>query len=125
MLFSLNGTAVFAQRDLTPGKKRDAFGTSRSTCTLRNFGMQFQLGGTSYLTRLNNPEIEATPTESLFRGNYVHDPVGKLGAFAEIEGLFHFPKKRSKLSQALKTILVSYYDYGIGFKYFRGGGTLL
>ena len=35
--------------------------------------------------------------------------------------MFHFPKKRSKLSLALKTVLVSYYDWGIGYKHFRGG----
>ena len=34
--------------------------------------------------------------------------------------MFHFPKKRSKLSLALKTVLVSYFDWGLGFKYFRG-----
>jgi hypothetical protein len=34
--------------------------------------------------------------------------------------MFHFPKKRSKLSQKLKYIFVSYYDWGLGFKYFRG-----
>lgn len=116
------GVSAFAQRDLTPSKKRDAFGT-RDLRNLRNFGLQFQLGPTYMLTRLdkNNEVITATPTAvSPFRGNYTHDPYGRIGAYGEI-GLFHFPKKRSKLSLALKTVLVSYYDYGIGFKYFRGG----
>ncbi len=112
----------FGQRDLTPSKKRDAFG-SRDLRSLRNFGLQFQVGGTSYLTRLNNPQIDVTNSTSGFRGNYTHDPFGKLGAFAEI-GLFHFPKKRSSLSMKLKTVLVSYFDYGLGFKYFRGGENI-
>lgn len=116
VLFS---TQLLAQRDFTPSKKRDAFGT-RDLRNLRNFGLQFQIGATDYLTRLKNPTLDASPTTEGFRGNYQYDPFGKLGAYAEV-GLFHFPKKRSKLSLALKTILVSYFDYGIGFKYFRGG----
>lgn len=118
----LLSTSVIAQRDLTPGSKRDAFG-KRDLRSLRNFGLQFQLGGTSYLTRLKNNQIEADATASSFRGNYTHDPIGKLGAYAEI-GLFHFPKKRSKLSLKLKTVLISYFDYGVGFKYFRGGENI-
>lgn len=119
ILFS---TSLWAQRDLTPSKKRDAFG-KRDLRSLRNFGLQFQLGGTSYLTRLNNEKIEADASASTFRGDYTHDPFGKLGAYAEI-GLFHFPKNRSKLSLKLKTVLISYFDYGVGFKYFRGGENI-
>lgn len=122
MLFCSLG--LFAQRDLTPSKKRDAFGT-RDLRNLRNFGLQFQLGPTYLMTKLNKNNVwqEADIATDGFRGNYMFDPYGKLGAYGEI-GLFHFPKKRSKLSLALKTVLVSYYDYGIGFKYFRGGETI-
>jgi hypothetical protein len=51
--------------------------------------------------------------------DYTYDPAGKVGFFAEV-GLAHFPKKRGKLSLLLKTVLVSYYDWGIGFKYLGG-----
>lgn len=113
-------SGVWAQRDLTPSKKRDAFG-KRDLRALNNYGLQFQLGATTLLTRLNNDQIDVeTPTNDGFRGNYTHDPYGKIGLYGEL-GMFHFPKKRSKLSLALKTVLVSYYDWGVGFKYFRGG----
>jgi len=112
--------SAFAQpRDLTPTKKRQAFG-KRDFRDLRSMGLQVQVGATTFLTRSNNEQIDVTTPTDGFRGNYTHDPYGKLGAYAEI-GLFHFPKNRSKLSLALKTVLVSYYDWGIGFKYFRGG----
>lgn len=111
--------SVFGQRDLTPGKRRDAFG-SRDFRNLNNYGLQIQLGATTLMSRLNNETVDVATTTDGFSGNYLHDPYGKLGAYAEI-GMFHFPKKRSKLSLALKTVLVSYYDWGVGFKYFRGG----
>lgn len=119
LLFSVT---VLGQRDFTPSKKRDAFGT-RDLRNLRNYGLQFQLGATDYLTRLSNKQIDATTTTDGFRGNYTHDPYGKIGIYGEV-GMFHFPKKRSKLSLALKTVLVSYYDWGVGFKYFRGGENI-
>jgi len=109
---------VQAQRDLTPNSKKSAFG-KRDLRALSNYGLQFQLGATYLMSKLKNDVIDVTPTTGGFRGNYLHDPKGQLGAFAEI-GMFHFPKKRSKLSLALKTVLVSYYDWGLGFKYFRG-----
>ena len=109
---------VQAQRDLTPNSKKSAFG-KRDLRALSNYGLQFQLGGTYLMSKLKNDVIDVTPTTGGFRGNFLHDPKGKLGAYAEI-GMFHFPKKRSKLSLWLKTVLVSYYDWGIGFKYFRG-----
>ncbi len=113
----------FAQRDLTPGKRSDAFG-KYDLRKLNNYGLQFQLGATGYMTKLKNQTVDVTdPTSAGFRGNYMHDPCGKTGVYGEI-GMFHFPKKRSKLSLALKTVLVSYYDWGVGFKYFRGSETI-
>ena len=110
--------SVSAQRDLTPTRKRDAFGT-RDLRSLSNTGLQFQFGATYLMTRPNGKNIETTYDNGVTDGTYVIDPSGRLGGFAEI-GLTHFPKKRSKLSLALKTVLVSYYDWGLGFKYFRG-----
>lgn len=110
--------ALHAQRDLTPDSRKSAFG-KRDLRSLSNYGLQFQVGATYLMSRLENPVYEVTANANGFRGSFLHDPKGQLGAYAEI-GMFHFPKKRSKLSLALKTVLVSYYDWGIGFKYFRG-----
>lgn len=120
LIFLVFGT--LAQRDLTPSNKKQAFG-KRDLRALSNYGLQIQVGATYLMSRLNNPVYDVTPTTGGFRGNFLHDPKGQLGAYAEI-GMFHFPKKRSKLSLALKTVLVSYYDWGIGFKYFRGIQTV-
>ncbi len=109
---------VFGQRDLTPSSRKQAFG-KRDLRSLANYGLQFQLGATYLMSKLKNDSYESTPAVGGFRGNYIPDPRGRLGGYAEI-GMFHFPKKRSKLSLALGTVLVSYYDWGIGFKYFRG-----
>jgi len=116
----LISTLAFAQpRDLTPNKRSKAFG-SRDFRNLRGVGLQVQLGPTYLMTNRKNELIEATHTNDGFAGNYTHDQFGELGVYGEV-GLMHFPKKRSKLSLKLKTVLVSYYDWGVGFKYFRGG----
>ena len=113
-------TLAFAQpRDLTPSKRSKAFG-KRDFRALSGVGLQMQLGATYLMTNRKNELIEATHANNDFVGNYMHDQFGKPGVYGEI-GLMHFPKNRSKLSLRLKTVLVSYYDWGIGFKYFRGG----
>lgn len=118
----LVGTLTNAQRDLTPSTRKQAFG-KRDLRALSNYGLQFQFGATYLMSRLNNPTIETTIIPG-FDIQHKHDPRGRMGAYAEI-GMFHFPKKRSKLSLALKTVLVSYYDWGIGFKYFVGDEYVL
>lgn len=114
----ITGLAVNAQRDLTPSKKKDAFGV-RDLRNLSNSGLQFQLGPTYTFTKLKNDVHEVDPATQLYRGSYYNDPKGRLGVYGEI-GMIHFPKKRSGISLALKTVLVSYFDWGLGFKYFRG-----
>jgi hypothetical protein len=54
--------------------------------------------------------------------DYSFDPSGLPGAYIEV-GMAHFTKKRSKLSLALKTVLISYIDWGIGFKLLNGQET--
>lgn len=109
---------AFAQpRDLTPNKKKQAFGT-RDFRNLNMYGLQVQIGPTYTLTRIKNKSYETTvPGET-----YTHDPSGLVGFFAEV-GMAHFPKKRSKLSLWLKTVLVSYYDWGLGYKHVGGKET--
>ena len=116
LTIALLPSLLIAQRDLTPSKRKQAFG-SRDFRKLSNTGLQFQLGPTYLMTRTKNSSVLFD--NGLTNGRYTIDPKGLLGFYGEI-GLTHFPKKRSKLSLALKTVLVSYYDWGIGFKYFRG-----
>lgn len=104
-----------AQRDLNP-RNGNPFGGAESFKDYNLYGLQFQLGP-AFL--MNSPRNQRVDVDGVFRGDYVLNPKTRLGAYAEI-GMFHFPKKRSKLSQKLKFIFVSYYDWGLGFKYFRG-----
>lgn len=112
------GFSGLAQRDLNPRNGNKAFGGAQSFQDYNLYGIQFQLGGTFLMNSMNNTRFDVDGAAG-FRGNYVHDPKGRLGLYGEI-GMFHFPKKRSKLSKKLKYIFVSYYDWGLGFKYFRG-----
>lgn len=111
---------LFGQRDLTPGKRRgDTFGKADYN-DYRFYGLQVSLGPTYQFTRLNKNNPTYTTTDATGRPmDYIFDPAGKLGVFGEI-GMAHFPKKRSKLSLKLKTVLVSYYDWGLGFKLLGG-----
>ncbi|MBB79154.1 MAG: hypothetical protein CL844_09160 [Crocinitomicaceae bacterium] len=105
---------IFAQpRNLIPGKKSKMFG-KRDLRDLRGFGLQSQFGLTYLMTSRKKEIIEAPGS------THENDSYGKLGIYGEV-GMIHFPKKRSKLSLKMKTVLVSYFDWGIGFKYFRGG----
>jgi len=116
-------SSLIAQRDLTPGKRRsDTFGKADYK-NYRYFGLQFSAGPTFMKTRSDANNTTYTTTDLLGRPmDYTFDPSGKVGFFAEV-GLAHFPKKRAKISLWLKTVLVSYYDWGIGFKYLGGSET--
>ncbi len=111
------------QRDLTPGKRRgDVFGKADYK-DYRFYGLQVSGGPTYMLTRSNANNTTYTTVDATGRPmDFTYDPSGKLGAYLEL-GMAHFPKKRSKISLALKTVLVSYYDWGIGFKYLGGKET--
>lgn len=109
------------QRDLNPRNSKKMFGGAQSFKDYNLYGFQFQLGGTYLMSRLKNDVLTIDPSANGFRGNFMHDPVGKVGAYAEI-GMFHFPKKfpKLKISKEKSIVLLSYYDWGLGFKYFRG-----
>jgi hypothetical protein len=107
-----------AQRDLTPGKSRKSvFGGARDFKEYRSMGLQFSIGPTFMLTR------KAAALNSFMDGNRPFalqtTPNGLPGFFVEA-GMTHFPKKRSRLSEKLNYIFVSYIDWGIGFKLFQG-----
>lgn len=116
----LLSTTLVAQRDFTPNSRKQAFGGARDFNDYSFTGLQFQIGPTYTFTRFKNESVDFN--NGATRGNSVTDPAGRLGGFAEI-GMAHFPKKRSKLSLALKTVLVSHYDWGLGFKYIGGKET--
>ncbi len=121
-IFIFSFAWIYGQRDLTPRNKKQAFG-KRDLRALHNHGLQIQGGGTYTLTKLNSKNKYVDFYDGGSKSRFLTDPKSKLGGYIEV-GMFHFPKKRSKLSLMLKTILVSYYDWGIGFKYFRGGETI-
>lgn len=108
---------VFSQRDLTPGGKKGSYFGKADYKDYRFYGLQFSFGPTFMRTRLENPEISFITNGR--PASYVIDPSGRVGFFAEL-GLAHFTQRRSKLAQALKKVLISYYDYGLGFKMFSG-----
>ncbi len=107
----LAGTACsFGQRDFTPNSRKDAFG-KRDFRNLSYTGWQIQLGPTYTFTRLKNETREFNGTSS--RGDFLLDPSGRPGFFGEL-GLVHVTKKG----------FLSYFDWGIGFKYLGGKETI-
>ncbi|MFT7344468.1 MAG: hypothetical protein ACI9XP_001053 [Lentimonas sp.] len=113
VLFAFTATA---QRDLTPNKRRSAFG-KRDLSTYKPYGLQVQIGPNYTFTRKDNPLVkseEGAPD----RYQYTQDPNGAIGVFGEI-GMAHFPMKTPKILLFGKR-LVSYYDWGVGIKYIGG-----
>lgn len=109
---------AFAQRNLVPGKKRsEVFGGSQDFKEYRPFGLQISAGPTFMLTRRHNPTYTLNGIGRTIE--YTNDPEGLPGIFVEA-GMIHLPMKRSKLSEALKFIFVSYIDWGVGFKVLGG-----
>jgi hypothetical protein len=122
-LLSVMTFSVMAQRDFTPGKNRSTVFGKADYKNYRYFGLQFSAGPTFMKTRAEKNNITYNTVDATGRPmDYTIDPEGKVGVFAEV-GLAHFPKKRSKISLALKTVLVSYYDWGLGFKLLGGTET--
>ena len=115
--------SLSAQRDMTPGKRRgDVFGKADYK-DYRFFGLQVTGGLTYMATRSDAKNLTYQGTDSDGRPmNYSFDPEGSVGAFVDL-GMVHFPKKRSKLSLALKYIFISYYDWGLGVKLITGSET--
>lgn len=122
-LVVLSAFSSAAQRDLTPGKRRgDVFGKADYK-DYRFFGLQVTGGLTYMATRSDAKNLTYLGTDSIGRPiSYSFDPQGQVGVFVDI-GMVHFPKKRSKLSLALKYIFISYYDWGLGVKLFSGSET--
>lgn len=110
--------SALAQKTLVPGKRKsEVMGGTQDFNEYRPFGLQFSFGPTYMMTRGKNPTY--TTMQSGRPIDFTMDPAGRLGVFLEA-GMLHYPTKRSKLSQRLKYIFVSYYDWGIGYKLLGG-----
>ena len=110
-----------AQKNMNPRSGKKMFGGPQSFQDYNLYGLQFQLGGTTYLNGNENSTIETNLSTDGFKGNYTIDPQSRLGFYGEV-GMFHFPKKFPKLktSQKKSIVLLSYVDWGVGFKFFSG-----
>ncbi|MBI1836780.1 MAG: hypothetical protein HYR91_05890 [Flavobacteriia bacterium] len=115
-LFVLASTFVFSQRDLTPSKRKNAFGKVHNL-EFRNYGLQFSFGPTYMLTKQKN-EVFQSPADAVRPYNYSFDPEGLVGVFAEV-GMVHYPTGERK-HPLFKSRLITYYDWGLGFKYLGG-----
>lgn len=110
-----------AQRNLNPRKgngKKDVFGGAADFNEYRPFGLQLSVGPTFTIPTHRAP---VTQSYTFHGGTFEQTKTvnGLPGIFAEV-GMIHFPQKRSKLSQRLKYIFISYIDWGIGAKLLRG-----
>jgi hypothetical protein len=115
-LIALTGS-VRAQRDLSPGGRRSSYFGKADYKDYRFYGLQISAGPAFLKTRLDNPELSLIANGR--PASYILDPSGKTGFFVEA-GLAHFTQRRSKLAKAWKKVFISYYDYGLGFKYLNG-----
>ena len=107
-----------AQRNLTPrsGSKRGSVFGKVDTRELKNYGLQIE-GGVTYLRTKDNERVYLDNNGRPI--DYLVDPNGLPGVFFDI-GTAHFPTNEPRLNLLWKRI-ISYYDWGIGFKLFGGG----
>jgi hypothetical protein len=104
--------AAFSQRDLTPSRKRDAFG-SRDFNNYRPYGLQISAGPTYNLTNSGSVLTQPSLSDGGQRYRYELSDKGRLGAFIEL-GMAHFPMTPRK------TRLWSYFDWGLGLQMYSG-----
>ncbi len=111
-------SSIFAQKTFDPRKGKKYFGGSNNEVKkLSNIGLQISLGPTFTLASLNKMEKSASKDVNLGHlGTYDIKPSGKIGANIEI-GLAHYNMHSKKFSFGR---IIDYFDYGVGFKYFRG-----
>lgn len=111
--------SAFAQRDLTPSRKRDAFG-KRDFNNYKPFGLSINAGPTYTFTRTDKPLTQPMVSENGGRYQYERDPRGNLGFFLDL-GMAHFPMKaRNRLQNGKTFRLLSYWDWGIGIQQYGG-----
>jgi hypothetical protein len=115
LLFSFTNFSQ-STRDLTPNKKKNAFG-KRDFGNYKPFGIQLSMGGIYLHGKKNSTWVDSDPsTSSRYRYNYT--PKSGFGGFVEI-GMAHFPSKGLSIPIGKKSIkLLSYWDWGIGVKFY-------
>mgnify|MGYP005988233453 CR=1 FL=1 len=120
IVLTVFSSSLLAQRDLTPRKRRDAFGGKRDFGNYKPYGIQLSLGPTYTLTRGDRPSYTVLTPANTPRYTHSRNPIGGLGGFLEI-GMAHFPMSGRKKTGSGKSFrIVSYYDWGIGLQVNRG-----
>jgi hypothetical protein len=113
-----------SRRDLTPSKKRNAFG-KRDFNSYRPYGIQLSFGGAYTMTRTDSPMTKSEPDAPGARYQYQRDPSGRFGGFLEL-GMAHFPTNEPRFKIGQKSFrLISYVDWGLGIKYLSGAETMI
>lgn len=111
---------LLGQKDFTPKNRKQAFGPPTDYRDLRNWGPQISFGPAYSLTKKANETVKTTNSHNL-PSDYTIDPKGSWGGYFDI-GTAHYPLKAPKLL-LFGSRLLSYYDWGIGFKYIGGKET--
>jgi hypothetical protein len=110
LLFLQN--VLLAQGGFTKGTKGNDY------IIVTNDGIHFSIGPT-YLMPSRNLSGELSDNSGA-RGNYLIDPAGQLGFFAEL-GFAHFPKwKGTPVKFLKKSRIMDYIDWGVGFRQYAG-----
>jgi hypothetical protein len=118
VILFLASISIHAQRNLVPksGSKRGSVFGKIDNRELKNYGLQIE-GGLTYLRTKDNDRVYLDNNSRPI--DYLVDPNGLPGVFFDI-GTAHFPTNEPRLNLFGKRI-ISYYDWGIGFKLFGGG----
>jgi hypothetical protein len=109
----------FSQKVLVPKKRKDVFGKPKDYNDYTFYGLQVAGGLVQTLTRPDAANVLYRTTIDSRPIAYLIDPEGKPSYFLEA-GMAHFPKKTSKLADKLNMALISYYDWGVGYKKING-----
>ena len=113
----LFGLLSFAQKNLNPyGKKRNQVFGTRDMREYKNYGMQYE-GGFTHLRTKENDWVRINDGNRPIE--YLVKPKGQLGMFVGI-GMAHFPVTNPPKINILGKRVISYYDWGLGFKLFGG-----
>ncbi len=113
-------TIAFSQNKvLVPKKRKDVFGKPKDYNDYTFYGLQVSGGMLYTLTRPDAANVLYRTTIDSRPIAYLIDPEGKPSYFLEA-GMAHFPKKTSKLADKLNMALISYYDWGFGYKKING-----
>ncbi len=112
------GLSSIGQRNMNPlGKKRSQVFGTRDMREYNNYGWQFE-GGFTYLRTKPNDWVRLNddfgrPIE------YKVTPKGQLGMFFDV-GMAHYPMTNPPKLNIMGKRVISYYDWGLGFKLFGG-----